>query len=285
MRLSNSRIDLLLVYAELVLSVLAIGVAFHVLERVFPAERAQPFGRWAFNIAYIPFIVAAIVFIGAAFSGAIARLLSATGGGLLPPLVGKRSGPIALTLFALGYAFVWDISQYAMHRLQHVFPVLWETHRFHHDETALSAAAQARVHPTSYVLAITFHLPVIALFGPQTPHFVATFLMFRLWGFVNHANLRVQLGPLTPLVSCPQWHRIHHSALKEHRDRNFATFFPVIDLIFGTYYRPKRDEFPPTGLGERSVSSLRAATIAPFEGWYAMVRGRVAPLASRAEAG
>jgi sterol desaturase/sphingolipid hydroxylase (fatty acid hydroxylase superfamily) len=261
-------------YFFLILSVFAISAVFYGLERALPAERGQPFGRWAFNFVYAPFVVAAVILIGVAFSGTVGSLLTATGGGLLPVLVDETSGPLALALFALAYAFVWDLFQYAMHRLQHAVPALWETHRFHHDETALNAAAQARVHPTSYVLAVIFHLPVIALFGPQTPHFVATFLMFRLWGFVNHANLRVGIGPLTPVISFPQWHRIHHSALREHRDRNFATFFPVIDMIFGTYYRPKPNEFPPTGLGVAPEPSLRGATVSPFHGWYRMIRRR-----------
>jgi len=31
-------------------------------------------------------------------------------------------------------------------------------------------------------------------------------------------------------------------------DKNFAAFFPVIDILFGTYYRPRRDEYPRTGI-------------------------------------
>lgn len=262
-------------YLSIVVSVLALSAGFQLLERLIPAEPGQPIGRWLFNTAYMPVILAAIILIGIAFSPAFTLLLSQTGGGLLPTLAPAGSGPIRLTLFALLYAFVWDLSQYAMHRLQHASPLLWQTHRFHHDETALNAAAQARVHPTSYVLSVIFHMPVVLLFGPQVPHFIATFLMFRLWGFVNHANLRLGLGPLAILLACPQWHRIHHSALEPHRDRNFATFFPVIDWLFGTYYAPRRGEYPPTGLSEPMVPGLRSATVEPFINWYEMARLRL----------
>jgi sterol desaturase/sphingolipid hydroxylase (fatty acid hydroxylase superfamily) len=259
-------------YIGLAASVIALSLGFWVLELIIPAQPRQPFRRLAFNIAYAPVILAFVMLAGAASSPVISRLVAHSGGGLLPILVRAESGPLAHAGFALLYALVWDLSQYLMHRLQHASAVLWETHRFHHDETALCAAAQARIHPTSYVLAILFHLPVIVLFGPQAPHFIATFLMFRLWGFLNHANIRVGLGPLTILVSAPQWHRIHHSALPEHRDRNFATFFPVIDWLFGTYYRPKATEYPSTGLGERPDPSLHGATLAPFVAWTGMLR-------------
>jgi sterol desaturase/sphingolipid hydroxylase (fatty acid hydroxylase superfamily) len=174
------------------------------------------------------------------------------------------------------YAFVWDLTQYAFHRLQHATPALWATHRFHHDETALSAVAQARHHPTSTVLAALFHLPVLILLGAQVPHLVAAFLMFTLWGFVNHANLRIGFGPMTPVIAGPQWHRIHHSIRDEHRDRNFAALFPVIDVMFGTYWHPRHGEYPPTGVREPHVPSLRAATVDPFVAWYRMVYRRPA---------
>lgn len=261
-------------YASIAVSVIAISAGFHVLERLFPAEHGQPARSWLFNTGYAPLILAVVFLLGAAFSPVFAILVSQTGGGLLPIMAGEESGPARLVLFAFFYAFVWDLMQYAMHRLQHSSAFLWETHRFHHDETALNAAAQARVHPTSYLLALIFHMPVLVLFGPQVPHFVATFLMFRLWGFVNHANLPIGFGPMTILISSPQWHRIHHSVRDEHQNKNFATFFPLIDLIFGTYYRPKKGEYPPTGLGEPADSPVCAATIGPFIAWYRMARPR-----------
>jgi sterol desaturase/sphingolipid hydroxylase (fatty acid hydroxylase superfamily) len=64
------------------------------------------------------------------------------------------------------------------------------------------------------------------------------------WTFLIHANLKLSLGPLSWLVDGPQVHRIHHSQLPQHFDRNFAAFFPIWDVLFGTYYHPARGEFP-----------------------------------------
>ncbi len=255
-------------------SLLLLALIFRVLEWLAPAEKGQPLGRWLFNLGYTPFFLAFVLLAGLAFGPAFSLIHAQTGGGLLPAFAGEDSGPAALLLFAIVYALLWDLCQYGLHRMQHAFPILWETHRFHHDETALNAVTQTRVHPTSYVLATIAHVPVVVLLGPQLPHFVAAFLLFRLWGFVNHANVRVGLGPLTPFVAGPQWHRIHHSIRPEHRDRNFAILFPFIDLAFGTYYRPRPGDYPPTGLEGERVPSLRGATIEPFRAWLAMVRPR-----------
>ncbi|MFL6332967.1 MAG: sterol desaturase family protein [Pyrinomonadaceae bacterium] len=261
-------------YVTLVGSVLITALVFRALERLAPAERGQPRSSWLFNLAYTPLFLLLILPLNVIFGPAYSRVSAYTGGGLFPEFAGEESGAAAHVLFALVYFVVWDLCQYALHRLQHTVPLLWETHKFHHSETALNSSTQARVHALSYALTLVFHLPVIVLFGLRAPHFVAAFLMFRLWGFFNHMNARVGLGPLTPLVSGPQWHRLHHSIRAEHHDRNFATFFPFIDILFGTYRRPRADEYPPTGLAGEPQGWLHAATVAPLHAWYRMARRR-----------
>jgi sterol desaturase/sphingolipid hydroxylase (fatty acid hydroxylase superfamily) len=111
-------------------------------------------------------------------------------------------------------------------------------------------------------------MPILLLFGALSPHAFVDFLLFRCWGFVNHANVQVGFGPLTGIIAGPQWHRIHHSTELRHRDRNFATFFPFIDKLFGTYYAPAADEYPATGLVEAEGESfLRQATYGPLANW------------------
>ena len=262
-------------YINLAGSVLLTALIFYALERLAPAERGQPLSGWLFNVAYTPLILALIILLDLLFHPARSHILASTGGGLLPVFVGEESGPAEHLLFAVAYAVVWDFWQYLLHRLQHAVPFLWETHKFHHSETALNSATQSKVHALSYLLTVVFYLPVIALFGSQAPHFIATFLLFRLWGFINHMNVRVSFGPLTPVISGPQWHRIHHSINAEHYNKNFATFFPFIDIMFGTYYRPRKEEYPPSGLAGERLPALRGATVEPFLAWHKMALGRL----------
>jgi sterol desaturase/sphingolipid hydroxylase (fatty acid hydroxylase superfamily) len=257
----------------LVGTVFGLSLLFRLIERLWPAQQGQKLSGWLFNLAYSPFILGFAFILGPALAAVAMFVSERTGGGLLPT-IGAASWPGQL-LFTLAYAFAWDLWQYAMHRLQHRSAFLWETHRFHHDETQVNAATQTRVHAASYLLGFAFHLPVVILFGLKAPPAIAGFLMFTLWGFVNHSNLRLPLGPLTPLVAGPQWHRIHHSVLPEHRDRNFAVLFPAIDMMFGTYYRPAWDEYPPTGLGGPPVKGIEAATYGPFIAWGRMARAAI----------
>lgn len=264
------------------MTVLVLTAVFYVLEEFFPAERRQPgTSRW-FNTAYYFFIVAWLLLLQFVFAPVFSFALIRTGGGFLPQLIDPPRGFLPNLVFALAFAVSWDVWQYWVHRLQHTWPVFWQTHKFHHSDTALNASAQARAHLLNYVLHTLLYLPLLLVWGSLTPHLAATFVMFRLWGFVNHANTRLDLGFLTPIISGPQWHRIHHSMFDEHYDKNFAAFFPFIDILFGTYYRPRKDEYPATGIPAREFSGhLSEATIAPFLGLYRLGLGQIRKLAGR----
>jgi sterol desaturase/sphingolipid hydroxylase (fatty acid hydroxylase superfamily) len=116
-------------------------------------------------------------------------------------------------------------------------------------------------------------LPIGLLFDqkPVTVGWIATAMM--LYGYFVHMNVRLPLGPVTPLIAGPQWHRLHHSVEAQHTDRNFAAFFPLFDVVFGTYSRPGPNEYPATGLhsGEDLNGPLKA-TLSPFFDWATMFR-------------
>ncbi|HKR02263.1 MAG TPA: sterol desaturase family protein, partial [Pyrinomonadaceae bacterium] len=130
-------------YVSLVALVLVISLVFSGLERLAPAERDQPLSPWLFNLAYTPFILLFIFLLGFVFNPAYGRVISYAGGGLVPAFA---SGWASRLLFAAVYFVVWDLCQYALHRLQHAVPLLWQTHKFHHSETALNSTTQIKVH-------------------------------------------------------------------------------------------------------------------------------------------
>jgi sterol desaturase/sphingolipid hydroxylase (fatty acid hydroxylase superfamily) len=79
-----------------------------------------------------------------------------------------------------------------------------------------------------------------------------------------HANIRTSWGPLTRIITGPRYHRVHHSIDLRHRDKNFATFLPLWDIVFGTYYDPDEREPPRTGVsGEPNDPDLRQILFGP----------------------
>jgi sterol desaturase/sphingolipid hydroxylase (fatty acid hydroxylase superfamily) len=173
-------------------------------------------------------------------------------------------------LLVAGYVAVTDFVFYWYHRAQHRFTLLWALHELHHADTELNATTSFRTFWLEYpVQAFVLSVPTLLLLGIDRtaavifPLVQTGILMFTHW------NLRLQLGPLTPVFCGPQLHRIHHSILPQHRDTNFSQVFPVYDILFGTYCAPGRGEFPPTGTeGLASDASVaRVLVQRPLELW------------------
>jgi sterol desaturase/sphingolipid hydroxylase (fatty acid hydroxylase superfamily) len=163
---------------------------------------------------------------------------------------------------ALIYAFVWDFFQYWFHRAEHTFAFLWPVHALHHDEEYVNATTSQRNTVWSGLLHFFLvHIPTIMICGLDLITIYGAIVFFRLYGFFNHANLRLHLGPFTAIISGPQWHRLHHGRDSKLHNQNFAAFFPIFDLVFGTYRHPARDEFPATGLADRPQAPLGALQV------------------------
>ncbi|HSL68994.1 MAG TPA: sterol desaturase family protein, partial [Longimicrobiales bacterium] len=142
-------------------------------------------------------------------------------------------GGLAVSVFV--YGFVWDFFQYWFHRWQHVSRALWSSHRVHHSDGVVSSTTALRRSVLELLLIFVFILvPTVLVAGVDEVAAPIAFAIFYGWGFFNHANVRLSLGRLTPVLSGPQWHRIHHGVAPEYRDRNFAAYFPVLDIVFGT---------------------------------------------------
>lgn len=179
---------------------------------------------------------------------------------------------------ALGLAFAWlamrDFFYYWLHRLQHASRWLWAEHMLHHSDENVNATTSIRHHWLENPLTIIFiNAPLFYLLRPPLLTVTVAATILGLTEFSNHMNFKFGLGGFSWLISTPQNHRIHHSRLGEHIDKNFAAFFPVWDVLFGTYYAPKKDEYPPVGLagGER-VTTIWQALVLPFLVWRRMLR-------------
>jgi sterol desaturase/sphingolipid hydroxylase (fatty acid hydroxylase superfamily) len=60
-----------------------------------------------------------------------------------------------------------------------------------------------------------------------------------LYSAMVHANLNWTFGPFKYLFASPVFHRWHHTAQEEGMDKNFAPTFPLLDIVFGTFYMPE----------------------------------------------
>ena len=79
-----------------------------------------------------------------------------------------------------------------------------------------------------------------------------------------HANLNWTLGPFKYVIAGPVFHRWHHTAADRGGEKNFASTFPVLDLMFGTFYMPKARLPDAYGVADPMPPTFGAQMIYPF---------------------
>lgn len=239
---------------------LGLIAVFTLLELARPAERPQ---RWSGRARNLVFLLQYKLLGLAAFGLWLAW-------GPAPRSFGLDTSAIAAPLLVLANLFVIDFFYYWYHRAQHRFRPLWAIHELHHSDTELNATTSYRTYWLEILAqGILVSGPTALFFGHLGgAHFTAVLAASVFLLIFTHCNLRLPFGRASLLVCGPQVHRIHHSRLPEHRDRNFAQFFPVLDRLFGTWHAPARDEYPPTGAEELpGDASLSRVLGRPFEIW------------------
>jgi len=262
----QSFLNLLAAYGEALGFTLAVYGVGLLLERARPVE---PFNWRAvlFNLRTLLAFQAVATLLAVLAQPAVLHFLRDQ----LPALVGliKLRDLGESTLLLIGYLCMYDFFYYWLHRAQHAYPWLWATHRLHHTETNLNVTSTLRLHwlEELFKLAVVI-LPMLVLFdGP--PAAVGLFAgAIRFWLFFIHMNARISFGPLSWVMTSPAAHRIHHSIEHRDRDRNFAALFPVWDVVFGTYLRPRPGEWPRTGVEGIAETTLWNAMRAPFLQWF-----------------
>ncbi len=184
-----------------------------------------------------------------------------------------RAWPAGLPLWArLTAALVaGEFGYYWAHRWAHEIPFLWRFHSIHHGPEQIDWLVNTHAHPLDVAFGrLGAFVPMFALglAQPMVGHTPDTVLMLflvlgMLWGFFIHANLRWRFGWLSVLVSTPAFHHWHHTN-DEHVDKNYASMLPIMDILFGSWYMPKKKWPPKYGVSTPMAPDLAGQFVQPF---------------------
>jgi sterol desaturase/sphingolipid hydroxylase (fatty acid hydroxylase superfamily) len=179
-------------------------------------------------------------FIGPLIQNVSRTLLLAGGIALL--FAGRSPGFLAiqdLPLWqqCLGILLLQDIWLYGAHRVLHT-RLAWSVHSIHHSPRVLDFLSGSRFHLINNLVSFVLADVMVLLLGFSPAALLALAPIRLIHSCLVHANLNWTFGPLRHLIASPVFHRWHHTTQKEGIDKNFASTFPVLDLIFGTYYMP-----------------------------------------------
>jgi len=251
---------------------------FLTIERFIPAGPHKSVGGLMLNLKIM--ILSSIA--STLGAGALEAITAAAGGflGLGWIDLGFSTGQSAVdvVLGMLLFMLVYDFFFYWFHRFQHEINLFWQEHKLHHMDEQLNVTSTARHNWFEGLLeGLLILLPMTIVFklNSEEGAIVGSIIgnLSVAYNFFIHSNLKIRYGAASILFGGPQYHRIHHSRLPEHHDKNYAASFPIWDWLFGTYYHPGREEFPPTGVhDEKDVGTLAEAAILPIKAWWKMFR-------------
>ena len=109
----------------------------------------------------------------------------------------------------------------------------------HHSAEQVDWTTTYRIHPVNFLVYSAGAVALVKLAGFSPMAFVIIGPFNLVMGSLAHANLNWTYGPLRFVFASPVFHRWHHVRDPAVRNKNFAPTFPVLDLMFGTFYMPK----------------------------------------------
>ena len=172
-------------------------------------------------------------------------------------------GAIAASFLVLQ---VSEFFYYWFHRLQHSNRFFWRFHAEHHSLEEMSAF-NSNHHFSEEIFRIPFLIiPVSLLFDFKQDYVPWIWVFFVRWqGYFEHSSTRLNLGWVRYIFPDNRFHRIHHSIERRHFNRNFGSGSAIWDILFGTAYYPKAQEWPDVGLPNiREPQNLTEFLIRPF---------------------
>jgi sterol desaturase/sphingolipid hydroxylase (fatty acid hydroxylase superfamily) len=250
---------------------LALAAAFTVLTAFWACNPGQPWWRkrdlvtdlcyWFFIPVIARYLRIGLLIVGAAL---LFRITTADG---LVAFYDNGHGPLAalplpaqMIIFLVGE----DIILYWAHRLFHG-QRMWRYHAVHHSSEELDWISAARFHPVELFLRGVSADVIMLLIGISPNVLVVLGPLTIAHSAFVHANLNWTLGPFKYVIATPVFHRWHHTAADRGGEKNFASTFPILDILFGTFYMPKGELPDRYGIGEPEYpASFPAQLVHPF---------------------
>lgn len=237
---------------------IGLSIAVYALELLFPWRKNQRAVRRDFwlDTFYMFFNFFLFSLIGyAALSNVAVKAFN----DVLYQLFGVRN-LVAVSVASLPYAaqlllmFVLrDFIQWNTHRLLHRVSWLWEVHKVHHSVQEMGYAAHLRYHFVETIVYRSIEYLPLAMIGFGIQDFLLIHLFALAIGHLNHANIRLPLGPLRYIFNNPQMHIWHH-ARHLPKDRpygvNFGISLSLWDYLFRTDYIPHDGRDIPLGFDD-----------------------------------
>jgi sterol desaturase/sphingolipid hydroxylase (fatty acid hydroxylase superfamily) len=136
---------------------------------------------------------------------------------------------------------VLDAFDYAWHRANHRWRLLWRFHKAHHADTAMDVTTALRFHPFELLVSSAVKAVWLVVWGPTVVSWFLFQALVSLCAQFHHANVDLP-DPverwLGRVLVTPHFHAAHHRVERHLGNANFSTILPIWDRLFGSYSAP-----------------------------------------------
>lgn len=231
-----------------------ISVVFLTLEWARPWRKKQPKFRKGFWLDFFYMFFNFFLF-SLVFYNALSDVLVNAFNDLLATLGFENIVAIEIDSWSRGaqllILFVLrDFIHWWVHRLLHRNDFLWGFHKVHHSVEQMGFAAHLRYHWMETIAYRTLEYIPLAMIGFGIDDFFIVHIFALAIGHWNHANFKLNIGPLKYIFNNPQMHIWHHAKNLPEEKRygiNFGISLSIWDYLFGTHYIPHDGRDIPLG--------------------------------------
>lgn len=234
----------------LLLDLLLMAVIFVPIEMVWPknVEQARFHSEWRTDLVYFAVSHLFIQFFSVVVTGSVSKTFGNFGFNALHSWVQDLPFIIQLVLAF----FVADFCQYWAHRFFHSYAYFWRFHSIHHSTANMDWLAGSRTHFIDIFVTRCAAFTPLYIFSFSPIVFNIYILFMAIHAVLIHSNTRINFGFFKYIFATPQYHHWHHCEDPKYYGKNFATIFPFIDRMFGTYFLPGNEWPAGTGVHEGS---------------------------------
>lgn len=243
----------------LIMKAAAVGVVFAALfagERIrsavpYPTGRRRLVrngGLWLLALAASPLVIAPLTALGAN------TLVWMRGDWMTAGWVGAAVLLVDLVLL--------DKWTYWLHRAYHRIPLMWRLHEVHHRDEFLDTTSAVRFHVGEIALSAGLRLLPIALLAIPLQTVLIYEALLLCAALFHHSNLKIPDSverPLSRVIVTPSIHWVHHHAVREDTDSNYASILSVWDPLFASRSATRRTpdmEIGTEGVGDTTFLGL-----------------------------
>jgi len=191
----------------------------------------------------------------------------------VPTLPREMWDHIPFIFTAIILLLVYDICIYWVHRWLHG-GWRWPMHAVHHSDTDMNFMTWSRGHGLEQSFIAAAVLLGSSWLGLSITEVAVLASLRAFHQYYVHQNIDWNHGPFKHIIASPQYHRWHHADVREAWDKNFASIFPFLDILWGTHYHPHSAVNVPTGFPDTPKNDLIALILYPFTEWAKMWRAR-----------